>query len=135
MIRDPQRQRVYALEAEAFRPAPATLKHLTKIARRVFARYRVKPIPVYAEWMTADRYAHYEDETPRCIVLNARANYSGLSVPTLIHELAHYILHCYEGDVSHGPAFVSLFRDLCSQYKLLTYAEFDALAAKHKVKR
>lgn len=139
MIYDPQKERLYSLERELIgKPKRNSLRRLTLVAMRLFQRYKVRPIPVWVQWDTADRYAYYEDEKKHLqrIVLNDRDDYCGVNLSTLLHEVAHHILmtHYARTLQDHGPEFVSLLRDLFSQYRIASNARFDKLARKHKVK-
>lgn len=135
---DPQRDRLYRLETEAHGALTnsLSLQHVTRIARRLCVGYSVPRVPVYFEWDAVDRYGYYEDlvRNNRRIVLNERRG--GCNLPTLLHEITHHVIDCYwQGSVQdHGSEFVTILRDLFSQYRIISYARFDELAVKHKVK-
>lgn len=131
---DPQRDLVYAVEkihlAGHCRHTMAR-KHIRKWTRSVCRAYGV-PMPKLS-FGKVDRgfSAHYDHENAT-VRLDPKWGCNGL---TLLHELAHLICYThYPRAQDHGAAFCRVYGELLDRNRLVPFAGWKALCARHGVK-
>lgn len=130
---DPQRDKVYWLEAEingTWNIDAASRSSLTYALGKLSRHYRVPEPGLKIVSKKGGDSGWYEDET---IVLNRAMG--GANLHVLIHEFAHYVTDCYYEDVeNHGPEFAAIYMYLLDKYSILPHECFRLLARKHRVR-
>ncbi|MEE9312970.1 MAG: hypothetical protein V3V10_11235 [Planctomycetota bacterium] len=142
---DPQRQRFYRMEREFVGASinhVANRTHLQAIADHACAYYKIKPVKVivYRDLKSRDfgESVYYSTDNFKTLYGHAvRLNrgFHGANAPTLLHELAHYIVDdTYVGHRSHGKQFVGVYMHLLAKYRVIPSDSFRVLAKRYRVK-
>ena len=142
---DPQRSRLYKMEREFVGASvyhSVSRKNLQLVADHVCAYYRITPIKIVVYRDPSSRifgesiaYSNDDWETSYGHVIRLNRGFHGANVPTLLHELAHYICDAtYKNHRGHGSQFAAIYMHLLDKYRILPAVAFRALAKKWGVK-
>lgn len=102
----------------------ANREHLAAVLRHACRLYKVRTPHLKIEKAPTGSLVGYCTSSE--IVLCAAGD--GLNLSTLLHELAHWIVHEYEGAVEdHGPEFVGIYAELMDRYRVLPIDAFEVL--------
>lgn len=132
---DPQRERLYSMEREIIGMAVhhgAKRSELLTVVEHACKYYGVPPPRLMVVNRPEQPVFGWTDT--KKIVLNR--GYHGANVPTLLHELAHWIVDSFDTSriEAHRPQFVGVYMHLLEKYRLLPEAGFRSLAKKWKVR-
>jgi hypothetical protein len=144
-VTDPQREAFYLAEQE-FHPlqrycASLTLSQARKVIAAVRDLYalpriglRTESVPSrFAGWFNA-RWGKAGRLIGGTIVFN-RDGVQHLTLPFLLHELAHAIVDVYFSDVQdHGPEFVGVMMWLYDYFQVIPQDAFAVILRRHKVR-
>jgi hypothetical protein len=132
---DPQRERVYAMEREII---GMCVHHSAKRADLIgivehACKYYGVPVPRLVITNRPDKTVFGWTDHKK-IVLNR--GYHGANTPTLLHELAHWIVDQFDPlhIEAHRPQFVGVYMHMLEKYRLMPEAGFRSLAKKYKVR-
>jgi hypothetical protein len=136
---DPQREAVYKMERHGLaglNRARLSRVDLRRLMELVCAKYRVDP-PVLRWKAMAGWSGVYEWKTSAVITLST-TYVGGLSAMTLLHEVAHYLVHSVDTQdnlPAHGPEFVGVYGDLLESGGFIPFGSWALICAQYKVQR
>lgn len=135
---DPQRQEVYRMEKQGLYGLNRSRLHrdehatLVSMACSKFGvkspRIRYEASPKWAGWYGAD---------PHPTVTLSTCYSGGLSAMTLLHELAHYLVHVADPHdylEPHGPEFLGVYGDLMEATGFVVRGSWRLLTKEYGVK-
>ena len=142
---DPQQEAFYLAEQE-FVPKQRYCTSLThsqarKVIAKVRALYalprlglRTESVPSrFAGWFVA-RWGKAGRLTGGTIIFN-RDGVQHLTLPFLLHELAHAVVDAHFSDVQdHGPEFVGVMMWLYDHFQVIPQDAFSVILRRHKLK-
>lgn len=135
---DPQRQELYRMEKYGLfglNRSRLTRKELRTMLGLGCRKFGLTPPVLKYEASTAWAGVYIGEPNPTIII---STKYSGgLSAMTLLHELAHYIVHRADPDdrlAPHGPEFVGVYGDLMECMGFIPFGSWALLTAQFKIR-
>lgn len=136
---DPQRQEVYHMERHGLfglnRSRLSKVDH-ARLMKDTCAQFDVEPPRLI--YKKAEQWAgmYRFDGTPK--IYMSTTYLGGLSAMTLLHEVAHYLVHrCDPEDVlePHGAEFVGVYGDLMECTGFIPFGSWKLLTDRFKIQR
>jgi hypothetical protein len=128
---DPQREEVYWMEKHGLfglNRSRITRAEHKELLHLVCSKYGVEPPRL--RYAVNKRWAGYYECVTVPTITVSTVYVGGLSAMTLLHELAHYMIHRADPDerfTPHGPEFVGLYGDIMERAGFVPFGAWDLL--------